>query len=91
MKKGYNSSVDYSNLNPIIYHINFDKKGYFIDYRLNELGENLLDKFANTQDLIGKHISSGYDLYIQQLINENKFLKEQNQQFMEKLVSVKLR
>ena len=33
-----------------------DKKGYFIDYRLNELGENLLDKFANTQDLIGKHI-----------------------------------
>ena len=68
-----------------------DKKGYFIDYRLNELGENLLDKFANTQDLIGKHISSGYDLYIQQLINENKFLNEQNQQFMEKLVSVKLR
>jgi hypothetical protein len=26
VKKGYNSSVDYSNLNPIIYHINFDNK-----------------------------------------------------------------
>ncbi len=33
-----------------------DKKGYFIDYRLNEVGEDLLDKFAHTQDLIGKHI-----------------------------------
>ena len=44
-----------------------------------------------SQKLIGQEISSGYDLYIQQLINENKFLKEQNQQFMEKLVAVKLR
>lgn len=33
-----------------------DKKGYFIDYRLNEVGADLLDKFAHTQDLIGKHI-----------------------------------
>lgn len=33
-----------------------DKKGYFIDYRLNQVGEDLLDKFAHTQELIGKHI-----------------------------------
>lgn len=42
-----------------------------------------------SQKLIGQENSSGYDLYIQQLINENKFLKDQNQQFMEKLVAVK--
>ena len=41
------------------------------------------------QKLIGQEISSGYELYIQQLINENKFLKEQNQQFIDKLTSVK--
>ena len=39
-----------------------------------------------SQKLIGQKISAGYDLYIQQLLNENKFLKEQNQQFMDKLV-----
>lgn len=43
-----------------------------------------------SQKLIGQEISAGYDLYIQQLLNENKFLKEQNQQFMDKLTSVKL-
>ena len=41
------------------------------------------------QKLIGQELSSGYDLYIQQLVNENKFLKEQNQQFLDKLVAVK--
>ncbi len=42
-----------------------------------------------SQKLIDQELSSGYDLYIQQLINENKFLKEQNQQFLDKLVAVK--
>lgn len=42
-----------------------------------------------SQKLIGQELSSGYDLYIQQLVNENKFLKEQNQQFLDKLVTVK--
>lgn len=42
-----------------------------------------------SQKLIGQELSSGYDLYIQQLVNENKFLKEQNQQFLDKLVVVK--
>jgi transcriptional regulator with XRE-family HTH domain len=42
-----------------------------------------------SQKLIGQELSSGYDLYIQQLVNENKFLKEQNQQFLDKLVMVK--
>jgi transcriptional regulator with XRE-family HTH domain len=41
------------------------------------------------QKLIGQELSSGYDLYIQQLVSENKFLKEQNQQFLDKLVVVK--
>jgi transcriptional regulator with XRE-family HTH domain len=41
------------------------------------------------QKLIGQELSSGYDLYIQQLVNENKFLKEQNQQFLDRLVAVK--
>lgn len=44
-----------------------------------------------SQKLIGQEISAGYDLYIQQLINENKFLKDQNQQFMEKLLEDKSR
>jgi hypothetical protein len=39
-----------------------------------------------SQKLIGQELSSGYDLYIQQLVNENKFLKEQNQKFIDKLV-----
>ena len=42
-----------------------------------------------SQKLIGQELSSGYDLYIQQLMNENKFLKEQNQQFMDNLVAGK--
>jgi transcriptional regulator with XRE-family HTH domain len=42
-----------------------------------------------SQKLIGQELSSGYDLYIQQLVSENKFLKEQNQQFLDKLVMVK--
>ena len=37
------------------------------------------------QKLIGQELSSGYELYIQQLINENKFLKEQSQLLIEKL------
>ena len=37
------------------------------------------------QKLIGQEISSGYELYIQQLINENNFLKEQNKQLLDKL------
>ena len=39
-----------------------------------------------SQKLIGQEVSQGYELYIQQLINEVKFLKEQNQQFMQKLL-----
>lgn len=38
------------------------------------------------QKLIGQEISSGYELYIQQLINENNFLKEQNKQLLDKIV-----
>lgn len=41
------------------------------------------------QKLIGQELSPGYDLYIQQLISENKFLKEQNQQFFDNLVAGK--
>jgi transcriptional regulator with XRE-family HTH domain len=37
------------------------------------------------QKLIGQEISSGYELYIQQLINENKFLKDQNFQLLDKI------
>lgn len=37
------------------------------------------------QKLIGQELSSGYELYIQQLLNENKFLKEQSNQLIEKL------
>lgn len=39
------------------------------------------------QKLIGQEVSSGYELYIQQLTQENAFLKEQNQQLIDKLVS----
>jgi hypothetical protein len=38
-----------------------------------------------SQKLIGQELSSGYELYIQQLLNENKFLKEQSQLLIEKL------
>lgn len=38
-----------------------------------------------SQKLIGQELSSGYELYIQQLINENKFLKEQSQQLLNKI------
>jgi transcriptional regulator with XRE-family HTH domain len=38
------------------------------------------------QKLIGQELSSGYDLYIQQLVQENTFLKAQNQQLLNKLV-----
>ena len=37
------------------------------------------------QKLIGQEISSGYELYIHQLINENKFLKDQNFQLLDKI------
>ena len=37
------------------------------------------------QKLIGQELSSGYELYIQQLINENKFLKEHTNQLIDKL------
>jgi transcriptional regulator with XRE-family HTH domain len=39
-----------------------------------------------SQKLIGQELSSGYDLYIQQLVQENTFLKAQNQQLLNKLV-----
>lgn len=42
-----------------------------------------------SQKLIGQEVSSGYDLYIQQLHNENKYLKNQLQQFMDKVGVVK--
>lgn len=35
-----------------------------------------------SQKLIGQELSSGYDLYINQLINENKHLKEQSQRLL---------
>jgi transcriptional regulator with XRE-family HTH domain len=38
------------------------------------------------QKLIGQELSCGYDLYIQQLVQENTFLKAQNQQLLNKLV-----
>lgn len=37
------------------------------------------------QKLIGQELSSGYELYIKQLVNENKFLKEQIQALLDKL------
>ena len=37
------------------------------------------------QKLIGQELSSGYELYIQQLLNENKFLKEHTNQLIDKL------
>jgi len=38
------------------------------------------------QKLIRQELSCGYDLYIQQLVQENTFLKAQNQQLLNKLV-----
>jgi transcriptional regulator with XRE-family HTH domain len=38
-----------------------------------------------SQKLIGQEIASGYELYIQQLIHENSYLKEQNQQLLDKI------
>jgi transcriptional regulator with XRE-family HTH domain len=38
-----------------------------------------------SQKLIGQELASGYDLYVQQLVNENKFLKEQSQQLLDKI------
>lgn len=35
------------------------------------------------QKLIGQELSAGYELYIQQLSDENKYLKEQAQQLMD--------
>lgn len=40
-----------------------------------------------SQKLIGQEIATGYDLYIQQLVKENTFLREQNQQLLNKLTS----
>jgi transcriptional regulator with XRE-family HTH domain len=37
------------------------------------------------QKLIGQELSSGYELYIQQLVQENSFLKAQNQQLLDKI------
>ena len=34
-------------------------------------------------------VSSGFDLYIEQLVNENKFLKEQSQQLLDKIIVAK--
>ena len=44
---------------------------------------------AGSQKLIGQEVSSGYDLYIQQLLNENMYLKNQIQQLMDKIGPVK--
>jgi transcriptional regulator with XRE-family HTH domain len=38
-----------------------------------------------SQKLIGQEMASGYEMYIQQLINENNFLKSQNQQLLDKV------
>jgi transcriptional regulator with XRE-family HTH domain len=37
------------------------------------------------QKLIGQELSTGFELYIQQITKENSFLKEQVQLFMEKI------
>lgn len=37
------------------------------------------------QKLIGQELSTGFELYIQQITKENSFLKEQVQQLMEKI------
>ena len=37
------------------------------------------------QKLIGQELASGYELYVQQLVNENKFLKAQSQMLLEKI------
>ena len=42
-----------------------------------------------SQKLIGQEVASGYELYIQQLINENKFLKEQSMELLNNLRSQK--
>ncbi len=41
------------------------------------------------QKLIGQELSSGYDLYIQQLNHENKYLKEQIQLLLDKIGNTK--
>ena len=38
-----------------------------------------------SQKLIGQELSSGYELYVQQLKNENNYLKEQTQQLLNKV------
>lgn len=54
---------------------------------------NIFQLTQNNQDgsqkLIGQEVSSGYDLYIQQLVNENKFLKDQNILLLDKIVVMK--
>lgn len=54
---------------------------------------NIFQLTQNNQDgsqkLIGQEVSSGYDLYIQQLVNENKFLKDQNILLLDKIVVLK--
>ncbi|WP_372473016.1 helix-turn-helix domain-containing protein [Capnocytophaga sp. ARDL2] len=35
--------------------------------------------------LIGQEVATGYELYIEQLINENKYLKEQNNKLLDKI------
>ena len=50
---------------------------------------NIFQLTQNNQDgsqkLIGQELTAGYDLYIQQLQSENKFLKEQTQQLLDKI------
>jgi hypothetical protein len=50
---------------------------------------NIFQLTQNNQDgsqkLIGQELTTGYDLYIQQLQSENKFLKEQTQQLLDKI------
>jgi transcriptional regulator with XRE-family HTH domain len=41
------------------------------------------------QKLIGQELASGYDLYIQQLNSENNFLKNLNEQLLDKITTVK--
>lgn len=41
-----------------------------------------------SQKLIGQEVATGYELYAQQLKDENKYLKEQNKQLIEKLLNV---
>lgn len=48
-------------------------------FQLTQHNEN------GSQKLIGQELSAGYELYIEQLVKENNYLKEQSQKLLDKL------